>query len=124
MIATGYRECMFSFYATLLFLYTVPEASSLEPGVFQLLLIIRTALSSEARSQRVGCCCVLAVQLHGRKCGMLGDFAIASHAHIAMWISDGINSHDNRNKHEHAIALWQPAHPGLAAGLRAGALLL
>ena len=30
--------------------------------------------------------------------------AIASHAHIAMWISDGINSHDNRNKHEHAIA--------------------
>lgn len=47
--------------------------------------------------------------------------AIDSHAHIAMWISDGINSHDNRN--EHAIALWQLAHPGLAAGHRAGALV-
>lgn len=61
-------------------------------------------------------------KLHGREVRIVKGIAVSSHAHIAMWISDGINSHDNRN--EHAIALCQPAHPGLAAGLRAGALLL
>ena len=82
----------------------------------------RTALSSSARS---GWCRAVGRKLHGRKVGrvVVERLAVASsHAHIAMWISDGINSHDNRNKHEHAIALCSRASWSGRRDFRAGAV--
>jgi hypothetical protein len=51
----------------------------------------RTALSSKAQSGSGWCRAVGWMKLHGREVGglLLKEVAISSHAHIAMWISDG-----------------------------------